>query len=132
MTSPEGYDAYARILFPFIGPSRRVGDRWAPEEHISWWTLAERNGRVLHPLVEEETINIGADAQDYRVSTSLAKEQLAALLPILARHTSSDGGWFLLWEGLRQSQPVGARSLSQGCPPHAQLLPPEWPVPRLR
>lgn len=84
MTSPEGYDAYARILFPFIGPSRRVGDRWAPEEHISWRTLAERNGRVLHPLVEEETINIGADAQDYRVSTSLAKEQLAALLPILS------------------------------------------------
>ncbi|MGH9056369.1 MAG: hypothetical protein ACRDYY_11000 [Acidimicrobiales bacterium] len=87
------------MLFPFIGPSRRVGDGWAPEEHISWRTLAERNGRVLHPLVEEETVNVGSDADDYRFSTSLASDQLAALLPILGRHTSSEGGWFLLWEG---------------------------------
>jgi hypothetical protein len=25
MTSPEGYEAYARILFVFVGPSTRVG-----------------------------------------------------------------------------------------------------------
>ena len=86
MTSPEGYAAYARILFPFVGPNTRVGDSWAPEEHISWHALAERNGRAFHPLVEEETVNVGSDASDYSVSASLAKEQLATLLPILGRH----------------------------------------------
>jgi len=96
LTAPEGYDAYARILFPFVGPSMRVGDSWATEEHISWRTLAERNGRAFHPLVEEETVNVGPDAGDHLVSKSLAKEQLAALVPILGRHTSSSSGWFLL------------------------------------
>jgi hypothetical protein len=99
MTSPEGYEAYARILFPFVGPRTRVGDSWAPEERISWHALAERNGRAFHPLVEEETVNVGSDASDYSVSASLAKEQLATLLPILGRHTSSTRGWYLLWEG---------------------------------
>jgi hypothetical protein len=99
MTAPEGYESYARILFPFVAPSIRVGDDWAPEEHISWRTLAERNGRAFHPLVEEETVNVGPDAGDLSLSTSLAKEQLTALLRILGRHTSSSSGWFLLWEG---------------------------------
>ena len=98
MTAPEGFEAYARILFPFVGPTTRVEDS-CREEHISWRTLAERNGRAFHPLVEEETVNVGPDASDLCVSTSLAKEQLAALLPILGRHTSSSSGWFLLWEG---------------------------------
>lgn len=112
MTSPEGYEAYARILFPFVGPSTRVGDSWAPEEHISWRTLANRNDRAFHPLVEEETINVGPDARDLSVSRSLTKEQLAALLPILGRHTSSNSGWFLLWEGYGELK----RSVFDGFP----------------
>ena len=99
MTAPEGYEAYARVLFPFVGPSTRIGDVLAPGERISWRSLAERNGRAFHPLVEDETVNAGPDASDLHVGTSLAKEQLAALLPILGRHTSSTTGWFLLWEG---------------------------------
>jgi GNAT superfamily N-acetyltransferase len=31
--------------------------------------------------------------------SDLSPEQLEALLPILARHTSSTSGWFLLWDG---------------------------------
>lgn len=112
MTAPEGYDAYVRILFPFVGPSTMVADRWAPEAHVSWRMLAERNGRAFHPLVEEETVNVGPDAGDLRASTSLAKEQLAALLPVLGRHTSSSSGWFLLWEGYGELK----RSVFDGAP----------------
>jgi hypothetical protein len=68
-------------------------------EHITWRALAERNGRVLHPLVERETIELDSDAQDNDLLGSLAREQLEALLPILAGHTSSESGWYLLWEG---------------------------------
>ncbi|MGH9030353.1 MAG: hypothetical protein ACRDV4_12165 [Acidimicrobiales bacterium] len=99
MTSPQGYDAYARILFPFVGPGTRAGDTLGPTEHVSWQMLAKRNGRAFHPLVEEETVNAGPDADDLDVSRSLASEQVDALLPVLARHTASSSGWFLLWDG---------------------------------
>ena len=63
-------------------------------------------------LVEEETVNVGPDAGDLRASPSLARAQLAALLPILGRHTSSSSGWFLLWDGYGEIK----RSVLDGVP----------------
>lgn len=88
MTAPEGFEAYARILFPFTGED---------DEHISWTETARRNGRVPHALMEQETIL--APGQEATCLDELAGEQSDALLPVLARHTSSAGGWFLLWDG---------------------------------
>ncbi len=96
MTAPQGFESYARIFFPFSGEDILqdgvVGD-W--EEGVTWTELARRNGRTAHPLMEQETISDGQGA----CGSELADEQLTALLPILASHTSSTSGWFLLWDG---------------------------------
>jgi len=101
MTAPRGYESYARMFFPFTEHSRKVGDTWVGGEHITWRVLAERNGRTIHPLVEQEKIDIGSEGKDKLndVENSLVLEQFEALLPILVRHTSSTNGWFLLWDG---------------------------------
>jgi hypothetical protein len=100
MTVPQGFDAYARIFYPFLGESIVVNgaDR---EEHVTWTQLAQRNGRIAHALMEQETIAVGPDgaARSETSYGSLAPEQFDALLAILARHTSSRDGWFLHWEG---------------------------------
>ncbi|HVX19919.1 MAG TPA: hypothetical protein VHB02_01085 [Acidimicrobiales bacterium] len=97
MTAPGGFDAYARICFPFVA-GRITADGQAFEEHMTWREVANRNGRIAHALMEKEAIQrTGSEA--VRCSGSLAPEQLGALLPILFRHTQSSFGWFLLWEG---------------------------------
>lgn len=100
MTVPQGFDAYARIFYPFMGESTVI-DGVIHEENVTWTQLARRNGRVAHALMEQETIAAGPDGQPEPVMTcgSLAPEQLDALLPILTRHTSSRDGWFLHWGG---------------------------------
>jgi hypothetical protein len=89
MTAPQGFDAYARIFFPFVVADAADGaDGQDGQEFITWRELARRNGRIAHALMEHETIAAGPDGGDAGV-----------LLPILTRHTSSSEGWFLLWDG---------------------------------
>jgi len=101
MSAPRGYEAYARIFFPY----RRTGvddeGEWY-EEHVRWADLAIENDRTVHALMEQETISrppTGDPKEDGQWSWNLSPSQFEALSPVLARHTSSTNGWFLLWEG---------------------------------
>jgi hypothetical protein len=100
MTVPRGFEAYARIFFPFVGQAEKVEGQYA-EQHVTWRELAGRNGRAFHALMERETVDVGADGEATYGETygELAPEQLAALVPILSRHTISTRGLFLLWDG---------------------------------
>ena len=99
MTVPQGFDAYARMFFPFVGATVTESGE-VHEQHMTWKEMALKNGRIAHGLMEEETIVQGADSQDgRRPSYSVTTERFNALLPILGRHTSSSSGWFLLWDG---------------------------------
>ena len=95
MTVPQGFEAYARIFFPFIGADIEQDGVVTGQEQISWTEMARRNGRVAHALMEHETIQREPEIYAH----DLAEDQLAALLAILARHTASTAGWFLLWDG---------------------------------
>jgi len=100
MTAPKGYEAYARIFFPFVRTGLDAGGEWH-EQHIRWTDIARENGKLVHALMERETISrspTGEDATE-RCAWNLSPEQLAALMSILVRHTTSTSGWFLLWDG---------------------------------
>lgn len=102
MTVPQGFDAYARIFFPFVGDDIVEDGKVVDQEHITWTEMARRNGRIAHPMMEQETIlrdRNGEDVRRHGSYGSLMPEQFEALLPILTRHTSSSIAWFLLWDG---------------------------------
>jgi hypothetical protein len=102
MTVPQGFEAYARIFFPFVGAG---ADDDAGGEHVTWTEMARWHGRIAHALMEQETITAhagdgdGAEGDGPQCGGILTPEQFGTLLPILARHTSSARGWFLLWDG---------------------------------
>jgi len=82
---PGGFEMYARIFFPFEGEG-----------------TAERHERIADALTEPETIILAGpdgEAEPEAYCGFLPPGQFNALLPILARHTSSSGSWFLLWDG---------------------------------
>ena len=96
MTAPQGFEAYARIFFPFVADAEADG-KVSGQEQVSWTETARRNQRVAHALMEQETIQ--APGQEATCLNELPNEQLDALLSILTRHTTSAHGWFLLWDG---------------------------------
>ena len=97
MTVPQGFESYARILFPFAGEAIETDGTVTDQEHVTWTETARRNQRVAHALMEQETILL--PGQEATCLNELADEQFDALLPILTRHTTSAHSWFLLWEG---------------------------------
>jgi hypothetical protein len=100
MTAPKGYEAYARIFFPFVRTGLDVaGERY--EERVRWTDLAMENGRTVHALMERETITWSPAGENtgHRCSRRMSREQVEALTPILATHSISTEGRFLLWEG---------------------------------
>ena len=97
MTAPRGYEAYARMFFPFVQTGVRAGVY--RETFTRWSDRAARNGKTVHALMEAETISQQPPADDQDDYGQLTSEQLEALVPILGRSTSSTEGWFLLWEG---------------------------------
>ena len=56
MTAPQGFEAYARILFPFVGEDTETDGMVTGQEHVTWTETARRNQRVAHALMEQETI----------------------------------------------------------------------------
>lgn len=97
MTVPQGYEAYARIFFPFVSTGIDPDGGWF-ETHVRWTDMATGNGKSVHALMERETITDGDDHAG-PCSVSLSPEQLEVMLPILSRHTTSTESWFLLWDG---------------------------------
>jgi hypothetical protein len=68
----------------------------------TWHDTALRNGRQPHRLMD--LVGIGPDHDDVlqggtAVPQTLASTQEAALLSILANHTTSPRSWFVLWWG---------------------------------
>jgi hypothetical protein len=96
MTVPRGYEAYARMFFPFVQTGIDSGDY--RETFTRWSDRAAKNGKTVHALMEAETISL-PPADDQHGYGQLSPEQLEALTPILRQSTSSTQGWFLLWEG---------------------------------
>jgi len=92
MTVPQGFAAYARIFHPFV-QTEFLGDDEFQEEFVTWTEVARQHGRTPHALMERETIT-GDDA-GLEVADSMSPGQYAALLGILAQHTTSADGWFL-------------------------------------
>jgi hypothetical protein len=116
-----GFEAYARILHPVR--ARRFGDdidewgspRIAEEARWGWARVAERNGRVMHPLVQwrrltdDETALSFTDGWEVSQSEEgrLAPELLAALTRHLAAATTTPddvtagvwNGWGELHDG---------------------------------
>ena len=97
---PGGFEAYARILHPAE----------SADEHVRWSAVAAATGKVAHALMQFHTL-AGVGPNDYDVDSAawtgavpdqgdLEPESLAALLEVLARHTTSPHQcWFALWEG---------------------------------
>lgn len=100
MSAPQGYEAYARIFFPFICSGIDSNGEWF-ERSIRWREKAQDNGKEVHALMEQETI--ASPSEEWgttdQCSDRLSPEQFQSLLPILARHTTSTEGWYLLWDG---------------------------------
>jgi hypothetical protein len=102
MSVPQGFAAYARIFFPFVGDDIVEEGVAVATEQITWAEMARRNGRIAHALMEQETIlrpPNGEQLLGHGSYGSLMPEQFEALVPILTRHTSAASGWFLLWDG---------------------------------
>ncbi len=53
VSAPQGFEAYARIFFPFVISSVGVGGE-ATRGYVTWRELARRNGRVAHALMERD------------------------------------------------------------------------------
>jgi len=97
---PAGFEAYARILHPAD----------SADEHARWSTVAAACGKVAHALMQFHTL-VGVGPNEYDVDSAawtgsvpdqgdLEPESLAALLDVLARHTSPlQRSWFGVWEG---------------------------------
>lgn len=127
MTSPEGYDAYVRILFPFIGlpfigpstgsemsgrrRSTSPGARWRSATVVPSIRWSKRRPSMSAPMPATT-----AFPHPWRRSSW----PRCSLSSVGTRHRPLVGppvGW--LW----RSQAIGVRWLSHRCPPRAQLLP---------
>lgn len=100
MMVPEGFDAYARIFFPFARDAV-LHDDSPPDVTLSWTEIAAIHERSAHALMEAETITSARDGQGRGdgLYPCFSNAQQDALWPILERHAASRGGWFLLWDG---------------------------------
>jgi hypothetical protein len=95
---PAGFEAYARIFHPAIGPR---------EKRATWAEVAAWAGKVMHPHAEFEQIErrikgegagrtYGAEPR----MGALEPELVGALAELLRHHTQSpERCWFCVWEG---------------------------------
>ena len=105
---PEGFEAYARMVHPLrrVEHGRRIKVRWAD--------VAREAGTAIHSTVHLEQLRPGPELEPPLEGT-LERDELDALVEILAPHTSSPQScWFGLWEGY---------GWMQGSPAVAELAP---------
>jgi hypothetical protein len=100
MLTPQAFEDYARIFFPFSVVHAEV-DTDGAEDDMTWAEMAARNGKVRHALMEAETIAGDTPGEPWSSACTgdFGAGQLDALMPVLARHTSSQACWYLLWDG---------------------------------
>ena len=99
---PSGFEAYARVLHPAYerGPDRS-------QTAISWSEIAERNGKVIHPLAQFERIaRLSDDPNDQPPGMvrpfegDMPSELVEPLVQNLRRFTRTpEMCWFMLWAG---------------------------------
>ena len=99
---PADYEAYLRILCPFVGAGIMQDGKPIGHHLVTWNATAVQNGRIPHRLMD--VVGIGPNHEDglhggNQPYQSLAPEQETQLFDILQRRTSSKSGWFLLWDG---------------------------------
>jgi hypothetical protein len=106
---PLGFQTYARILHPAVGPDGTA---------VRWSAVAEWSGRAIHPRVQFDPIakprapalaGRRPFAEPPRIG-NLPPTHLAALLEILGHHTGAAYRcWFCLWDGYGwvQGSPAG-------------------------
>ena len=97
---PDGYSSYTRIFHPAI---ERVGRE---ELRFRWSTIAERNGRKIHP--EMRFWRIAGMPEPYPhprwevrpEEGSLPVDECRVIIETLSEHTSTPGRcYFFIWEG---------------------------------
>lgn len=108
-----GFDAYARILHPFdvTREDLTVADEWGMHPVVEtaswpWATVAERTGRVMHPLVQSRRLTNDETVWGFDDGWSLQQTREGwfdpALLAALTRHlqtTTPDDVVIGIWEG---------------------------------
>jgi hypothetical protein len=102
---PAGFEAYARIFHPASGPFGA---------EVRWAEVASWNGTIVHPEMQFHSIggpwndlpqSVGPSVYQPRLGT-LSPRQAAALVALLARHTSTAGScWLCLWDGYGYFEP---------------------------
>lgn len=96
---PTGYPAYVRVLHP-------LGDE-SHQPSVSWREIADRNGRIYHPLMQFQRIGVpvGEVVGPFRGSDQpspghLSKEMCNVLYSALTAWTSTpEDCWLGIWEG---------------------------------
>ena len=115
---PDVFESYARILHPVRVSGRRGGG----PEFLNWAPIAERNGKIIHPLMQFNCID-GLPIKEGRPGTrkdkptggSLEETCLHALVDVLSSHTTTtDNCWFCLWDGYGGLTPGSATYLDPG------------------
>ena len=99
---PAHFEAYVRVLCPFVGAEVGEDGQVVGQELVDWHDTALRNDRVPHRLMD--VVGVGPDHRDtlhggHQPYQGLHPDQATALFEVLQSHTTSDRGWFLLWDG---------------------------------
>lgn len=122
---PDVFESYARILHPVSASDRRGGG----PEFLTWKSVAEENGKIVHPLVQFSCIDGSSHAPgeishwtDNPREGSLEEIYLHALVDVLSSHTATtDNCWFCLWDGYGGLKPGSAAYLGPGAAKRAAL-----------
>lgn len=121
---PTGFDRYARIFHP-ADPGG--------EENITWSTVAQRRGTVMHPTAQFQALaphgtTGGRDVQNPQLG-NLAAPELRALAAVLRRHTETpEDCVFAFWEGwAARGRPTRTTAYTAG-QAHVRVIPPLPPA----
>ena len=76
MSAPRGYEAYARIFFPFAYSEIDSKGEWSVR-NVRWSDKAQENARIVHALMEQETIAspVGGPSATDQCSDKLSSER---------------------------------------------------------
>lgn len=126
---PHGFEAYARIFHP----------AWAPGvAEVRWSDVAASTGRTVHPEMQFHAIAAPLPGHETGPPSwygpregKLSENQVRALIPLLARHTSTpERCLFCLWDGYGYFNPGATIAFTSFWPegePH--VPPPPQPLP---